>query len=127
MADTKADNKVKTDIPQELIDQIKAELMDELKGKAAEVTSDAPGPTPEEIAKGDEEVEVYLFKDNNLYKDDLTVGVNGEIIKIKRGEKVMIKRKFKEVIDNSQYQDAHAADLNEELSDEFKEKSTALE
>lgn len=42
-----------------------------------------------------------------LYSDrerDLVVGVNGELIRIKRGEPVKIKRKFLEVIQNSERQ-----------------------
>ncbi len=36
---------------------------------------------------------------------DITVGVNGEFIKIKRGETVKIKRKFFEAIENANRQE----------------------
>lgn len=39
---------------------------------------------------------------------DMLVGVNGEIIRIKRGETVKIKRKFLEVIQNAERQKAFA-------------------
>lgn len=53
----------------------------------------------------EEYVEVKLFKDNDKYKDDVYVAVNGENCVIKRGERVKIKRKFAEVLDNSEHQD----------------------
>ena len=64
----------------------------------------------DKIAKENEEyVPVELFRDNHKYKNDLEVGVNGEVIRIKRGEKVMVKRKFKKVIDLHELQDKEAA------------------
>ena len=41
---------------------------------------------------GEELVSIRLFKDNDKYKDDVFVAVNGEAIQIKRGETVKIKR-----------------------------------
>ena len=58
-------------------------------------------------------VEVKLFKDNNKYKDDVFVSVNGENCLIKRGERVKIKRKFAEVLEQSDMQDAQTARLIE--------------
>ena len=68
---------------------------------------------------GDELVEIRLFKDSGAYRDDLTVGVNGEIIKIQRGKTVKIKKKFARVIEQSNLQDAATAELIEEKSNEF--------
>ena len=51
-----------------------------------------------------------------LYSDrerDLVVGVNGEMIRIKRGEPVRIKRKFLEVIQNSERQKQAAWEAQE--------------
>lgn len=62
-----------------------------------------------EILDPNEEVEIKLFKDNGKYSQPLFVGVNGETIAIKRGEKVKIKRKFLEVIENSERQDYETA------------------
>ncbi|MEG2857752.1 MAG: hypothetical protein RR994_03965, partial [Clostridia bacterium] len=42
----------------------------------------------------DEKVPIKLFKDGKNYKDDLTVSVNGETIRIMRGLPVKVKRKF---------------------------------
>lgn len=78
------------------------------------------------IARGEELVEVTLFRDNGKYSDDVYVSVNGENCIIKRGEPVMIKRKFKEVLDNSAKQDRTAADMQKELSDEYAKKTKDL-
>ena len=47
----------------------------------------------------EELVPVRLFKDGKDYKDDVFVSVNGENCVIKRGVDVMVKRKFKAVLD----------------------------
>lgn len=67
----------------------------------------------------EELVEVKLFKDNGKYKDDVYVGVNGENCVIKRGERVQVKRKFAEVLDNSDRQDYETSKLIEAKSAEF--------
>ena len=64
-------------------------------------------------------VEVKLFKDNNKYKDDVFVSVNGENCVIKRGERVKVKRKFAAVLDDSDLQDYETSKLIEQKSNEF--------
>ena len=73
----------------------------------------------EDRARGEELVEIKLFKDTGKYKDDVFVGVNGESIAIKRGERVRIKRKFAEVLDNSEHKDYETSRLIEAKSEEF--------
>ncbi len=91
--------------------------------KAAVGKKDNSRMTPEEKAKHDaymnEYVEIKLFKDNGKYKDDVFVSVNGENCVIKRGERVKIKRKFAEVLDNSEHQDYETAMLIEQKSGEW--------
>lgn len=67
-------------------------------------------------------VEVELFKDNKDYKDDVFVCVNGKDIVIKRGEKVMVDKKYKEVIDASKAQDQKTAQLIEAKQNEYREE-----
>ena len=67
----------------------------------------------EQRAYMEEYVEVKLFKDNDKYKDDVFVSVNGENCVIKRGERVKIKRKFAEVLDHSEHQDYETSKLIE--------------
>lgn len=72
---------------------------------------DAPDPN--------ELVPFYLFRDNDKYKDDVFVAVNGESCLIQRGQHVMIKRKFAEVLLNSQDQDNKTAGLIRQHAEEF--------
>lgn len=68
---------------------------------------------------GEELVTVQLFKDNDRYRDDLFVAVNGERILIQRGVPVPIKRKFAEVIEHSQRQDQQTDALMQRMADDF--------
>jgi hypothetical protein len=73
-----------------------------------------------------ERVPVTLFKDNNKYKDDVPITVNGETILIQRGIQVMIPRKFYNALVNSQMQDTAAANHMTALADQYKSKETFL-
>ena len=66
------------------------------------------------VSDGDylnEYVTVKLFKDNNRYRDDVFVAVNGKNCVIKRGEWVKIKRKFAMVLDQSEIQDMQTEEM----------------
>jgi len=67
----------------------------------------------------EEYVPVKLFKDNDKYSEDVFVAVNGEGCLIKRGETVMVKRKFAEVLEQSDRQDMYANSLMDENAGEF--------
>jgi hypothetical protein len=60
-----------------------------------------------------EYISVKLFKDNDRYKDDVYVAVNGQNCIIKRGEWVKVKRKFALVLDASEIQDMRTAEYLE--------------
>lgn len=117
--------------------EIAAGIIADAEKKAAEIIGsakvDSPsvpkpiGPTKAEIETAHEKVSVHLFKDNNLYRDDVYVAVNGQNIKIKRGKQVEVDKMFAEVLDNSRAQDAAAADLSESLESDYRNKSDALE
>ena len=79
------------------------------------------------IAKPDENtlVEIELFRDNKDYKDDVFVAVNGESCVIARGKKVMVKKKFADVLESSMSQDIKTARLMDEKSDEFYQEAAA--
>ena len=106
-------------------------MLAKAREEAAKIVEDAKasvnGGLTEEQKKANKEqkayynelVEVKLFKDNNKYKDDVFVAVNGENCVIKRGEKVQVKRKFAEVLDNSDLQDYETSKLIEKKSSEF--------
>ena len=73
----------------------------------------------ERDAYWNELVEIKLFKDNNKYKDDVFVSVNGENCVIKRGVRVKVKRKFANVLDLSDLQDYETSILIENKSKEY--------
>lgn len=66
-----------------------------------------------------EYISVKLFKDNDRYKDDVYVAVNGQNCIIKRGEWVKIKRKFALVLDASEIQDMKTAEYIENEQRKF--------
>lgn len=71
-------------------------------------------PSADEVeAYLNESVAVKLFRDNDRYKDDVYVAVNGQNCVIKRGEWVNIKRKFALVLDQSEIQDMRTAEMLE--------------
>lgn len=80
----------------------------------------------ESLARGEELVEVKLFKDNNKYKDDVFVSVNDETCQIQRGKKVMVKRKFAEVLGQSHQQDLETCELIGQKSSEYVKASAKL-
>lgn len=71
----------------------------------------------------EEYVSVKLFKDNDRYKDDVYVAVNGKNCIIKRGEWVKIKRKFALVLDQSEIQDMKTSSFIESEQKKFLEQS----
>ena len=73
----------------------------------------------EENAYYNEPVAVRLFKDNDRYKDDVYVAVNGQNCVIKRGEWVKVKRKFALVLDASEIQDMRTAEYLEREQKKF--------
>ena len=66
-----------------------------------------------------EYISVKLFKDNDRYKDDVYVAVNGQNCIIKRGEWVRVKRKFALVLDASEIQDMRTAEFIEREQKRF--------
>lgn len=60
-------------------------------------------------------VKVNLFKDNDRYKDDVFVAVNGVGMMVPRGKEVEIPRKYAEVLKNSEIQDGFAAEYQLKL------------
>lgn len=72
-----------------------------------------------------EYVAVKLFRDNDRYKDDVYVAVNGHNCLIKRGEWVKVKRKFALVLDQSEIQDMQTAEYLEAEQARFRESEAA--
>lgn len=74
----------------------------------------------------EEYIAIKLFRDNDRYKDDVYVAINGKNCVIKRGEWVKIKRKFALVLDQSEIQDSKAAKLMEAEQNRFVAKSRGI-
>ena len=94
-------------------------LADAKASVKGELTEEQKKAIEKENAYWNELVEVELFKDNNKYRDDVFVSVNGENCVIKRGQKVKVKRKFAAVLENSRKQDFETSDLIDRKSKEF--------
>ncbi len=63
-------------------------------------------------------VPVYIFKGDGKYKDDITIGVNGKLWRIRRGREVMIPYYVKAVLDNSMEQDRRALEMQDAMAQE---------
>ena len=68
-----------------------------------------------------EYVAIKLFRDNDRYRDDVYVAVNGRNCVIKRGEWVKVKRKCALVLDQSEIQDMKTAELLEAEQKRYRE------
>lgn len=69
----------------------------------------------------EELVTIRLFKDNERYRDDVFVSVNGRTFQIKRGVEVQVPRYVQEVLENSMSQDMVAAAMVDKLEAGYKE------
>lgn len=77
--------------------------------------------TKKDAAYYSELVTVKLFKDNDKYKDDVFVAVNGVGMIVPRGKEVQIPRKYAIALKNSEAQDSFAAQHSMELAKNAKE------
>lgn len=87
----------------------------------AKATETASKEVVKDKAYYNELVEVELFKDNDKYKDDVFVAVNGVGMIVPRGEKVKIPRKYALAITQSERQDKKTAVYTAELADKSKD------
>lgn len=64
-------------------------------------------------------VSFFAFKDDDRYKDDIVVGLNGRMYRIQRGKHVRIPRDVYDIIRQSMAQDAATAEMLEQKSREY--------
>lgn len=100
--------------------------MSEAKTKQAAAQAAAEAQAEAPVEAGEELVSVRLFKDNDKYKGDVFVAVNGQSVLIRRGERVAIKKKFAEVLEQSLEQDQRTAGLIERESRAYEEAKDKL-
>lgn len=116
-----------TNIASEALEKQLAEVKKQLaaaekeakKAKEAQAAAEAimSGMTVKE--EDDGMVSFWAFKDDDKYKDDIVVGINGKITRIQRGKHVRIPREVYNVIRRSMSQDAATAEMLEEKSKEY--------
>ena len=71
----------------------------------------------------DEYVEIKLFRDNEKYKDDVYVAINGKNCLIRRGVWTRIRRKFALLLDQSEIQDLRTAELMDKEAGRFADET----
>ena len=135
MAETKKQEVTMEELRAQLLDMMEqakiesAALIENARAEAARIIAETkaggePAVSAEERAAHEaymnEEVEIQLFRDNDKYRDPVFVGCNGETIAIQRGERVKIRRKFAEILENSDKQDYETGLLIRRKSEEFR-------
>ena len=103
-----------------MLEEARAEaksIVEEARRKAGSNTAEREAAIAADRARGEELVEVKLFKDSDRYKDDVFVGCNGENVVIQRGVRVKIKRKFAEILDHSELQDYETTELIKSMTE----------
>lgn len=110
---TKAETEA-TESPQK--DDVTAETSDP---QATETAGNEAAAAPK-IDPMEERVEIMIPR-SEKNPGPVPIGVNGELILVKRGEYVAVKRKFAEALKNSFAQENASADYQDMLVREFKD------
>ena len=108
-------------------EQIKL-LQDEIKGLKEIKTDDVKSSTVTSNPANDylnENVPFYAFQDDDKYKDDIVVGINGKNWVIKRGCHVMVPRFFYNAIIDADRQRGEAANTSRKYADQFAAETRA--
>lgn len=96
------------------------EIIEAAEKRAAEMNgAKVDADTAKANAELEEYVEIQLFKDNDKYKDNVFVCVNGENCVVPRGEKWKIKKKFALVLEQSHAQDLMTGQLMDSKAAEY--------
>lgn len=104
-------------------------ILEEARRQAAEIVAAAQQEAqtvqaPAQQGESDDDlVTIQLFRDNDKYKNDVFVAVNGQSCLIQRGKPVQIKRKFARVLEQSMSQDIAASELMDQEEKEFERQS----
>ena len=124
-ADLKALKKEMEEMRRSYEEQISALIAERDEKKAKSMAPRAPLQSflKSQEAWLNEYVEVRLFKDNEKYKDDVYVAINGKNCIIRRGVWTRIRRKFALLLDQSEIQDLRTAELMEKEASRFADES----
>jgi hypothetical protein len=96
-----------------------------LRGERADAVAKMKAAAQDYEKYLNEYISLKLFRDNDRYRDDVYVAVNGQNCIIKRGEWVRIKRKFALVLDASEIQDMKTGEFMEREQARFVKESVA--
>ena len=104
-------------------------IIEKAKEEAAAIVAAAREEAEPSLAapkrREDNLVPIRLFKDNDKYKDDVFVAVNGRSFQIKRGETVQVPAYVAEVLEQSMAQDNATANLIERESSAYAAEAKA--
>ena len=103
--------------------------MAETKSKKEEAVEAVEKPAAAEkpkVAWEDKKVVVRLFFDNDKYKDDVTVVVNGKLWRLQRGVDVEIPMYVWEIIEKGLAQDTKTAQFIQREAEYFKEREKEI-
>lgn len=104
-------------------------ILEEARRQAAEIVAAAQQEAqtvqaPAQQGESDDDlVTIQLFRDNDKYKNDVFVAINGQSCLIQRGKPVQVKRKFARVLEQSMSQDIAASELMDQEEKEFERQS----
>ena len=110
---------------EDIIAKAKAEAAAIVAQAKAKETLEAAKETAPAAPKPNDLVPIRLFKDNDKYKDDVFVAVNGRSFQIKRGETVQVPAYVAEVLEQSMAQDNATANLIERESSAYAAEAKA--
>lgn len=102
-----------------------AEIVAKAKADAQAAAQAAVEAAKEAAPKQEDLVSIRLFKDNERYKDDVFVAVNGKSWQIKRGETVQVPRYVADVLEQSMRQDTATANMIEQESSRYEAEAKA--
>lgn len=110
--------KVDTQDPWEIIAQMNARIKQLETTKKEPVHADARHTPPPDLSK-EPKRKINLFLDNDKYKDDVFVGINGRTFLIKRGVDVEVPESVAKVLEDSGVQQQYAYSHMRNLQDMY--------
>lgn len=104
--------------PWEIINQMNARIKELENAKKAPVNTDPRHTPPPDLSK-EPKRKINLFLDNDKYKDDVFVGINGRTFLIKRGVDVEVPESVAKVLEDSGVQQQYAYTHMRNLQDMY--------
>ena len=106
-------------VKKETDNTVKTDVNNASEKEALKNSAEPAAPSSDEVM-----TTIHLFKDDDKYKDDLVVGVNGKIYQIQRGIDVSVPLSVAEVIRESIRQDQATAKKIQEAKEKYRRKNS---